>query len=63
MTLQTLEKKVSKIKINSSPNPIYGFLVEKFPPREVKNVSEHRAYQSLVGTLMRELSDGTGQTL
>jgi len=58
MTLQTLEKKVSKIKIDSSPNPIYGFLVERFPPREVKNGSEHRAYQDLVGTLMRELSDG-----
>ena len=58
MTLQTLERKVSKIRIGAASNPVYGFLVERFPPREIKNASEHRAYRDLVGTLMRELSHG-----
>jgi len=58
MTLRTLEKKVSKIRLEPASNPVYAFLVEKFPPREIKNASEHRAYQELVGTLMRELSHG-----
>ncbi|HAZ08583.1 MAG TPA: hypothetical protein DCZ01_08710 [Elusimicrobia bacterium] len=58
MTLQTLEKKVSKIHVGSASNPIYSFLVERFPPREMKSASEHRAYRELVGTLMRELAHG-----
>ena len=58
MTLQMLEKKVSRIKIDSEPNPVYGFLVGRFPPREIKNALEHRGYRDLVGTLMRELGHG-----
>lgn len=58
MTLQTLEKKVSGIHIEPAANVIYAFLVERFPPREIKKASEHRAYRDLVGTLMRELARG-----
>ena len=56
MTLQALQKKVAGIRIESATNRVYEFLIEKFPPREIKNASEHRAYRNLVGTLMRELS-------
>ena len=58
MTLQTLERKVSGIRIGTVANRIYEFLVERFPPREIRKASEHRAYRQLVGTLMRELSHG-----
>jgi len=56
MTLKTLEKKISKIKIDHKPNPVYVLLVEKFPPRTIKSTKEHKIYLELVGTLMRELS-------
>lgn len=58
MTLQALEKVVSQIHIEAASNPVYAFLVERFPPREIRKRSEHRAYRDLVGTLMRELSHG-----
>ncbi len=58
MTLQTLERKVSGIRIGTAANRVYEFLVEKFPPKEIGSASDHRAYRELVGTLMRELSHG-----
>lgn len=56
MTLQTLEKKVAGIRIEAAANRVYAFLVERFPPREIKSIAEHHAYRELLGTLMRELN-------
>lgn len=59
MTLAALEKKITKIKTDRKPDPVYALLVEKFPPREMKSAKERRSYLELIGTLMRELSAGT----
>jgi HTH-type transcriptional regulator/antitoxin HigA len=56
MTLQTLERKFSKIRPLPRANRVYEFLIEKYPPREIKNLSEHRNYSLLLRALMRELS-------
>lgn len=55
MTLQTLERKVAQIGAVGPSNRAYTLLIEKFPPREIRSASEHRAYRNLAGMLMREL--------
>lgn len=58
MNLRALEKEISKIDTGRKPNPAYVFLVERFPPRDIANAKEHRAFQELVGTLLRAMSGG-----
>lgn len=59
MTLETLERTVAKVGSVDPGNPTYAMLVERFPPRDIKNKSEHRIYRDLVSALLKVLSEET----
>lgn len=53
MTLATLQKGVAAIRIPKETDPVYAFLLERYPPRDIRSKAEHGAYLALVSALMR----------
>lgn len=56
MTLQALQREVADIRIAKDGNPVFKFLVDRFPPREIHAKTEHSAYLKLASALMRLLA-------